>query len=287
MRQRNTGQRTGLLMLMLLLSFLLVVLPLAAYGESGDGPGDTQGVFKPLGLVSATLDDGASIVDTENVPLKPKITMHFDKNVVYLIYWERNKRCFHLYDENGKELALKLSKIDETADFSKRQYIWAEPVEALSPGTGYKLYIAPDLLAKNGGSTLSMSTGNQGVTIKFKTAGEKPAIHTGSVVFTENAPAEVATGKENTAPAVAPVKEQSSVAANGADGLAKSDPAVNENQNNEVPPGGDMTPSEAGAAEFAALEHGRRAQSMVAVGGGILLVGWVAVEVLRRKRRKG
>ncbi len=280
MRHRNTGQRTGLLML--LLSVLLVVLPLAAYGEGGDGTGNSQGVFKPLGLVSATLEDGTNIMDAENVPLQPKITMQFDKNVVYLIYWERNKRCFHLYDENGKEKALNLSKIDDTVDFSKRQYIWVEPATALSPGTNYKLYVAPDLLAKNGGSTLSMSTNNRGVTIEFKTAGEKKANNTGSVVSTGSAPAAAAAGSER--PSADQVKEQSNATV---EDTAKSDTAVDVNQNNEVSPGGAAAPSEAGAAEFAAFEQGRRAQNMVAVGAGILLVGWFTVEVLRRKRKKG
>ncbi|TEB05923.1 hypothetical protein Psch_02965 [Pelotomaculum schinkii] len=280
MRHRNTGQRTGLLML--LLSALLVVLPLAAYGDGGDGSGNTQGVFKPLSLVSATLDDGTSVIDAENVSLKPKITMHFDKNVVYLIYWERNKRCFHLYDENGNEKALNLSKIDDTVDFSKRQYIWVEPATALSPGTNYKLYVAPDLLAKNGGSTLSMSTNNRGVTIEFKTAGEKKANNTGSVVSTGSAPAAAAAGSER--PSADQVKEQSNATV---EDTAESGVTVAANQNNEVSPGGAAAPSEADTAKVAAFEEGLRVQNEVAVGAGILLVGWVAVEVLRRKRKKG
>ena len=171
MRFGNTGLRAGVFML--LLSILILVLPLAAYGEGGDGTGNPRGVFKPLGLVSATLEDGTGIIDAENVPLQPKITMRFDKNVVYLIYWERNKRCFHLYDEDGRKHELILSKIDETVDFSKRQYIWVEPAEPLAPGTRYTLYVAPDLLAKNGGSTLAMTTNNQGLRINFRTAVKK------------------------------------------------------------------------------------------------------------------
>ena len=94
MRFRNTGQKAGVFML--LLSILLVVLPLAAYGEGGDGTGNSRGVFKPLGLVSATLTDGTSIMDAENVPLQPEITMHFDKNVVYLIYGKEINGVFTL-----------------------------------------------------------------------------------------------------------------------------------------------------------------------------------------------
>ena len=277
--------RSGMIGLLLITVFL-VVIPLAAYGEGGDGSGNTQGVFKPLGLVSATLDDGTSIIDADNIPLKPKITMHFDKNVVYLIYWERNKRCFHLYDENGKELALNLSKIDDTVDFSKRQYIWVEPKEALSPGTGYKLYVAPDLLAKNGGSTLAMTTNNQGVTINFKTAGEKTAGNNEPTVSTGDTPTAAVTGNESTAPAADPAIDKSSMTS---DSPATSNPNAETtvNQKNEVSPTEPAASNEADAAKFAAFQQGREMQNYVAIAAGILLVGWVVVEVLRRKRKRG
>ena len=45
-----------------------------------------------------------------------------------------------------------------------------EPAEPLASGTRYTLYVAPDLLAKNGGSTLAMTTNNQGLRINFRTA---------------------------------------------------------------------------------------------------------------------
>ncbi len=275
--------RSGMIGLLLITVFL-VVIPLAAYGEGGDGSGNTQGVFKPLGLVSATLDDGTSIIDADNIPLKPKITMHFDKNVVYLIYWERNKRCFHLYDENGKELALNLSKIDDTVDFSKRQYIWVEPKEALSPGTGYKLYVAPDLLAKNGGSTLAMTTNNQGVTINFKTDGEKTTGNNEPAVSTGDTPTAAVTGNESTAPAADPAIDRSPMTS---DSPATSNPETTVNQKNKVSPTEPAASSEADAAKFAALQQGREMQNYVAIAAGILLVGWVVVEVLRRKRKRG
>lgn len=262
---------------------LLSVLPLAAYGEGGDGTGNSQGVFKPLGLESATLEDGTSIMDAENVPLQPKITMHFDKNVVYLIYWERNKQCFHLYDENDREQELKLSKIDDTVDFSKRQYIWVEPAETLAPGTSYQLYIAPELLAKNGGSTLSMATNNQGVTIKFRTAGEKtvqiapPALPEGST------PPVAAAGSESTAPGANPATDNISLTGDSP-AASKPDAGTTANQN-EAAPNVPAAKGEADEAKFAALQRGRMMQNYLAIAAVILLAGWVAVEVLRRKRQ--
>ncbi|SFH10143.1 hypothetical protein SAMN05660649_03866 [Desulfotomaculum arcticum] len=218
--------RSGLTGLLLIVIFLST-LPLAAFGDNGDGTGNAQGIFKPLGLTSATLEDGTSIIDGRNIPLKPKITMHFDKNVVYLLYWERNKRCFHLYDENGTELALNLTKIDDTVDFSKRQYIWVEPVEALAPGTNYKLYVAPDLLAKNGGSTLAMTTNNQGVTINFKTAGEKTAAAGKSTGSAAGDPA-AATNGASTEPAPGPAADTSAATGDSPD-KSHTEATVNRN----------------------------------------------------------
>lgn len=273
---------------MLLLSVLLVVLPLAAYGEGGDGTGNFQGVFKPLGLVSATLEDGTSIMDAENVPLQPKITMRFDKNVVSLIYWERNKRCFHLYDENGQEHELILSKIDDTVDFSKRQYIWVEPAEPLAPGTCYQLYVAPDLLAKNGGSTLAMTTNNQGVTINFKTAGEKtvqiapPSLPEGNTPSIAVAGSDVA-GSESTAPDANPAKDNASQSGDSPV-TGKPDAGITANQN-EANPTVPAAPGEADEAKFASLQKSRMMQNYLAAAAVIMLAGWVAVEVYRRKRQ--
>lgn len=164
------------LIFLLFITFLLFAISPVALADNGDGTGNSQGIMKPLGLTTVTLADGTNVIDAVNILLKPKFTFHFDKNVVYLLYWERNKRCFHFYDENNKELTLNITKIDDTVDFSKRQYIWVEPVDALSPGTNYRIFVSPDLLAKNGGPTLAMTTSNQGSTIKFKTAGEKVAV---------------------------------------------------------------------------------------------------------------
>ncbi len=300
----NTGQKAGVFML--LLSILFVVLPLAAYGEGGNGTGNSRGVFKPLGLVSATLEDGTRIMDAENVPLQPKITMHFDKNVVYLIYWERNKRCFHLYDEDGREQELILSKIDDTVDFSKRQYIWVEPAEPLAPGTSYTLYVAPELLAKNGGSTLSMTTNNQGVTINFRTAGEKTVQIAPPVLSEENTPAAAAAGSEGTAPEANPATDNASLSGDSpatsrpgpetsgssagstacssdSPATSKPEPGTTTNQS-EAAPTVPAAPGEADEAGFAELQRGRMTQNYAAISAVILLAGWVAVEVFRRKK---
>jgi hypothetical protein len=304
MRFGNTGLRAGVFML--LLSILILVLPLAAYGEGGDGTGNPRGVFKPLGLVSATLEDGTGIIDAENVPLQPKITMRFDKNVVYLIYWERNKRCFHLYDEDGRKHELILSKIDETVDFSKRQYIWVEPAESLAPGTRYTLYVAPDLLAKNGGSILAMTTNNQGLRINFRTAGEKTVQIAPPVLPEENTAATSTAGSKGPAPEAKPATANASLIASspdtsrpgpetsgspdGSTARSSDSPATGEPDSgtataqSEAAPTVPAEPAGADEARFAELQRGRKMQNYAAISAVILLAGWVAVEVIRRKK---
>lgn len=182
MVKNKTKQQVGLcgLLVLVLMMVMLAAMPVVVLAANGDGTGSSTGVMKPLGLTSVTLADGTNVNGAVNIPLKTKITFLFDKNVVYLLYWERNKACFHLYDENNKELAINVTKIDDTVDFSKRQYIWVEPVEPLSPGTNYKIFVSPDLLAKNGGSTLAMTTDGKGSTIKFRTTGEKAIANSGT-----------------------------------------------------------------------------------------------------------
>lgn len=291
-------------MIGLLILLLFGVLSLTAYGEEGDGTGSAQGAFKPLGLISATLEDGSSIIGAVNVPLKPKVAMHFDKNVVYLVYWEKNKKCFHLYDNNKRELALEISKIDDTVDFTKRQYIWVEPVQELAPGTEYRLYVAPDLLAKNGGSTLAMTTNNQGITIKFQTVEQKmdsPAADT-MVIDSEQKSSvdgnqEISVAAAGAEP-VAPLAAADSVPDPSAE--PANDPGQGQNPVSSKVPGNLSTSgkSETGLSgnppaadktneiDYKAQQNGQKIQKYVAGAAVFLLLAWVIYEGLRIKRKK-
>ncbi|SPF45602.1 conserved exported hypothetical protein [Candidatus Desulfosporosinus infrequens] len=347
MINRKIRSRSGLFGI-LIITFLLSVFPLVsyAYAAGGDGTGGANGVMKPLGLVSVTLDDGTNVNKAQNIPLKPKFTLHFDKNVVYLIYWEQNTRCFHLYDNNGQELAINLTKIDDTVDFSKRQYIWVEPVEALSPGANYKLYVAPNLLAKNGGSTLGMTTNNQGVTINFKTTGMEtvapsvaasaqvaapdtvaatlapapaatpqtvtPSTPSTQVVASDPATtpaaavaasAAVVTAAQNATSTAAPASDNNSTSVDvnttnndvtKKDSVSSDSPVTPKsnaesdlNQNNSGAQTGLTDQKKADAAQFAANEQARRVQNYVAVIAVIILLVWIGVEIMRRRRKRG
>jgi hypothetical protein len=137
------------------------------------GNGDTEGIpgQKPLNFISIALVDGGKVEGRTTIPLKPKFKITFDKNVVNITVWENNRKCFHIYNENGEDIPIYVIKIDDTVDFNQRQHVFIEPIKNLRPGTWHSLRISPKLLAKNGNSTLGGTTGGKEKVITFKTEG--------------------------------------------------------------------------------------------------------------------
>ncbi|MNB74353.1 hypothetical protein D3C75_209830 [compost metagenome] len=153
---------------------LLLVWPAAApvFADNGDGTGPSEGTpgAKPLNFVSATLvNGGTSIIDAADIPLRPKIRIAFDKNVVNSAVWGINRECFLLLDSGKNPVPAEVTKVDDSIDFSQRQIVFVEPLEDLKPGTGYSLKVKPELLAKNGISTLGGTTSGRGITLLFTT----------------------------------------------------------------------------------------------------------------------
>ncbi|MBY9081475.1 hypothetical protein KIH86_12250 [Paenibacillus sp. HN-1] len=153
---------------------LLLVWPSAApvFADNGDGTGPSEGTpgAKPLNFVSATLvNGGTSIIDAADVPLRPKIRIAFDKNVVNSAVWGINRECFLLLDSGKNPVPAEVTKVDDSIDFSQRQIVFVEPLEDLKPGVGYSLKVKPELLAKNGISTLGGTTSGRGITLLFTT----------------------------------------------------------------------------------------------------------------------
>lgn len=290
-----------ILVVFLMIGLMLGGSPGALLAAGGDGTGPlVDGVFKPLALTSVALEDGSNAIDNQNVPLKPKFTLHFDKNVVYLIYWGRNKACFHLYDEVGKEVPLEVTKIDDTVDFSKRQYIWVEPASPLSPGTNYRLYVAPELIAKNGGSVLGSTTDNKGETINFKTVGNKEA-----AVVQPNQPSQGSSagiGSDNPSPQ-GPISSsnpqgavQTSPGSQGKDQPGENGDSQNAGTNDEASKPLDQTDGDAvkdGASKSpdptdseATYTPSLRSliAQYVAYGSLVVVAGWIIFEIIRRKK---
>jgi len=134
--------------------------PAGAGKETPGIPGEKQ-----LHFISIT-ENGRDVRGASNIPVRPKFTLRFDKNVVNSAVWENNVKSFSLLSQRNEKVPLKITKVDDTVDFSQRQYIFIEPVSPLAPGTTYNLSISPGLMSKAG------ETLGQTVTVTFKTAGE-------------------------------------------------------------------------------------------------------------------
>ena len=155
--------------LTLLVYVLTAIFMPLVFAESGDADAGR----KPLNFLSATYN-GINLKGAASVPLTPKITMAFDKNIVNADVWNINKNCFSLYSDKNEKVQINVTKIDDTVDFNQRQNVFIEPVQPLKPGTSYTLKVSGDLKAKNGNSTLAGTTGGAGVSITFKTVGQAP-----------------------------------------------------------------------------------------------------------------
>lgn len=168
----NGKSKTKQFAVLLLTFILLFSLNYTAFAEGGEFS-DTPGIpgAKPLSFVSIVLMDGTQVKDAQNIPVKAKFKLHFDKNVVNSTIWEINRNAFTLTSQAGVKVPISVTKVDDTVDFSQRQDIFVETAEAMKEGTTYILKVGPELKAKNGVSVLGGTTDGKGVTIVFKTQG--------------------------------------------------------------------------------------------------------------------
>lgn len=157
--------------LILVLVFFVYIPTALAQGEQSNSPGEPG--KKPLKFVGVTLkDSGAKLDGASNIPTSPEFKLEFDKNVVNMLVWENNRKCFSLSTKDGEDIPVNVTKIDDTVSSSDRHYIFIKPVNPLEPNTAYVLKVAPELLAKNQNSTLGGTTDGKGVAIYFRTEGE-------------------------------------------------------------------------------------------------------------------
>jgi hypothetical protein len=117
---------------------------------------------KPLHFVSSTPRNGATNVSTS----LRTITLRFDKNVVNDAVWENNKTMIRMF-RGSTRIAVRVTRIPDTVDFSKRKNIYVHPVAALRPFTTYRVVILPGLESKAG------DTLGETVTIRFTTEAEE------------------------------------------------------------------------------------------------------------------
>ncbi|ABI69757.1 hypothetical protein Swol_2468 [Syntrophomonas wolfei subsp. wolfei str. Goettingen G311] len=105
-----------------------------------------------------------------------EIKLVFDKNVVNDLVWSNNRKQIRMF-KGSERIAIRVRRIPDTLDFSKRRNIYVRPVNALAPNTKYTIVLLADLTSK-AGEKLGKS-----VVISF-TTGKKAAV-TPTVVVQE------------------------------------------------------------------------------------------------------
>lgn len=273
--------------------FILLQLFYAAsvYAQGGDRS-SSPGIpgQKPLSFISISLADGGKVQGAADIPAEPEFKLEFDKNVVNSTVWENNRKCFSLISQDNVNFPVSVTKVDDTIDFSQRNNVFVRPAGPLSPGTTYYLNISPDLRAKNGVSTLGGTTSDQGVTISFKTKGE-PVSQSPSQSATQLGQS----GGQNTRP-------QQPAGESGQSSSITADPGGQDNKPSEVAAAGRQQAEPDTGGESAAHstplqepvgpEHpgsaGKKLNytSLMTVLALILVIGWITVELIL-KRRKG
>lgn len=99
---------------------------------------------RPLNFVTSIPRSGA-----RNVSLRPLIRLFFDKNVVSNNVWTNNKSQIELF-RGTISIPIRVSRIPDTVDFSRRREIFVRPRFNLRPNTTYKLVIKKNLTSKAG-----------------------------------------------------------------------------------------------------------------------------------------
>jgi hypothetical protein len=114
---------------------------------------------KPLNFVRSVPRNGATNVS----PNLKTILLVFDKNVVSNEVWENNKNQIRFYRGTAR-VSIRITRIPDTVDFSKRRNIYVKPIRNLRSSAGYRLVMLPNLKSK-AGDTLGKT-----VTIRFRTS---------------------------------------------------------------------------------------------------------------------
>lgn len=145
---------------------IFTLIPTSAFADNDDGTGggNGQGLGKnkniPLTLVRSSVSNGDSNVETN-----PTIQLDFNKNICNVTVLSNNKKCFHLTDENGQAVAIRLIFPDNQVQRDYKQQVFLQPVKDLNKNASYKVSVDSTVTAKNGTSidnahTFTFTTGN-------------------------------------------------------------------------------------------------------------------------------
>ncbi|GIM29238.1 hypothetical protein CPJCM30710_19040 [Clostridium polyendosporum] len=258
----------------ILKNFLFIIIYLfsttvCAYGQ-GEGMPGSSGV-KPLSFVSCTLEDGSKIDAEDGITVEPKFILKFDKNIVNMLVWENNRKCFSLSTGGNVNIPIVVSKIDDTVDFDHRQDVFIKPVNALEFGKTYYIKVGPQLISKNGQSTIGSATGGKDLTISFKTKKQeitKDKENENNAVVTEQNMAEKGSEVRN-------LDEQKNE--NSKDG----DSTVKANEESVIHNDGDKSVN-----QQIYLLGNMILNNWLAVIAGSLFICWIATEIFYEKKNR-
>lgn len=124
---------------LLLLSALLTV------------PARAHAGFTPEPLAETFVLELSSIKNGESdVPRNPIFTLNFSKNIADISVMVSNSTSFHLVDETGSTIPIRVIFPDGEMQRAYRDQLFVEPKEHLNPNSSYSLVIDNTLQAKNG-----------------------------------------------------------------------------------------------------------------------------------------
>lgn len=154
------------LFITIIIIFLLST-PLAVFAGNGDGSGkgDGSGLGKNKDI-ALTLESSSVKNNEVNIAINETFQLNFNKNICNVTVLSNNKMCFHLTDESGIAVPIKLVFPDTQVQQDHKKEVFIIPAEDLDPNTQYRISVDSTLSAKNGtyidnAHTITFTTGTE------------------------------------------------------------------------------------------------------------------------------
>jgi hypothetical protein len=260
---KNFKLKYVLFLIVFLFSTLFINVSVYAVGPGIPG---SSGV-NPLSYVSCTLEDGTKVDGGEISALQPKFTLLFDKNIVDILVWEQNRKCVSMSTDNNTNVAIDVTKIDDTVDFDHRQQIFVQPLKQLEPGKTYHIKVGPNLLARNFQSTLSGTTGGKGIDVSFKTKKQETAQGTNTI----------SVSNQNTSPKDNEIKNSEQPKTENSNS--------SESSNNSNKPSAEQKVGDKTVSKTEGL-MGKMSTYWLDFVVGLIIIAWIAFEVIKRRKKE-
>lgn len=144
--------------------FLFTLSPISAFADGGDGSGDGKGLGENKDIV-LTLESSSIKDNSSNIAINETIQLDFNKNICNITVLANNKMCFHLTDENGNTVPIKLIFPDDQFQQDYKRQVFIIPQQDLESNSCYRIAVDSALTAKNGtlidnAHTITFTTGS-------------------------------------------------------------------------------------------------------------------------------